>query len=132
MAKQYVVIDKEFSKDVDYGSNPYLTNWPGLYILENGKKAYVGQSNHLIQRMSQHSKDPKKEQFNKVHFIYANHFNQPVTTFDYESKLIKCPAADDVFSITNENGGIADKDYFGKRNTIRNSQTYGENLLKRN
>lgn len=48
MAKQYVVIDKEFSKDVDYGSDPYLTNWPGLYILENGKKAYVGQSNYLI------------------------------------------------------------------------------------
>ena len=76
MAKQYVVIDKEFSKDVDYGNDPYLTNWPGLYILENGKKAYVGQSNHLIQRMSQHSKDPKNEQFNKFHFIYANHFNQ--------------------------------------------------------
>lgn len=29
MAKQYVVIDKEFSKDVDYGNDPYLSNRPG-------------------------------------------------------------------------------------------------------
>ena len=130
MAKQYVVIDKEFSKDVDYGNDPYLTNWPGLYILENGNKAYVGQSNHLIQRMSQHSKDPKKEQFNKVHFIYANHFNQSVT-FDYESKLIKCLAADDVFSITNENGGIADKDYFGKKDYDKEFPDLWRKLVKK-
>ena len=129
MAKQYVVIDKEFSKDVDYGNDPYLTNWPGLYILENGKKAYVGQSNHLIQRMSQHSKDPKKAQFNKVHFIYANHFNQSVT-FDYESKLNVLLLMTFLILLTRM-AVLQIKITLVKRITIKSSQTYGENLLKR-
>ena len=34
-------------KTGEYGSESYLTNWPMLYILENGKQAYVGQSNHV-------------------------------------------------------------------------------------
>lgn len=113
MAFKYTIIDDSFPKNSNNNDDARLLNWPGLYILENGKNAYVGQSNHLYQRMSEHSKDPKKKQFNKVHYIYADEFNQSVT-FDYESKLIKCLAADELFEITNSNGGIADKDYYNK------------------
>lgn len=57
-----------------------------LYILENGKKAYIGESNHVKTRMTQHTTNEEKRIFNKVHFIYSRLFNQSVT-FDYESKL---------------------------------------------
>lgn len=30
-----------------YGNESYLSNWPMFYILENGKQAYIGQSNHV-------------------------------------------------------------------------------------
>ncbi len=57
-----------------------------LYILENGKQAYIGESNHVKTRMAQHAANKEKTIFDKVHFIYSRLFNQSVT-FDYESKL---------------------------------------------
>lgn len=34
-------------KNQTYGDESYLSNWPMLYILENGKQAYIGESNHV-------------------------------------------------------------------------------------
>jgi len=100
-------------KNQEYGSEDYLTNWPMLYILENGKQAYIGESNHVKTRMSQHHMSVEKNIFDKVHFIYSKTFNQSVT-FDYESKLIQYIVADEKFIVTNRNAGIADKEYFDK------------------
>ena len=36
-------------------------------------------------------------------------------TFDYESKLIQYIVADELFQVTNRNAGIADKQYFNKK-----------------
>lgn len=49
-----------------------------------------------------------------VHFIYSLKFNQSVT-FDYKSKLIQYIVADELYEVTNKNAGIADKEYFEKR-----------------
>ena len=97
----------------DYGNEGYLNNWPMLYILENGKQAYVGESTNVAGRMLQHKVNEAKEIFNKAHFIYSKEFNQSVT-FDYESKLIQLIAADEQYVLTNGNAGIADKKYFNK------------------
>ena len=85
-----------------------------LYILENGHQAYIGESNHAKTRMMQHSMSGEKRIFDKVHFIYSKMFNQSVT-FDYESKLIQYIVADELFTVTNKNSGIADKQYFQKK-----------------
>ncbi len=100
-------------KNKSFGNEPYLSNWPMLYILENGKEAYVGESNHVIRRMQQHASTEEKRIFDKVHFIYSPQFNQSVT-FDYESKLIQYIAADEIYSLRNKNSGIANKDYYRK------------------
>lgn len=84
-----------------------------LYILENGRQAYIGESSHVKTRMIQHSSIEEKRIFDKVHFIYSKMFNQSVT-FDYESKLIQYIAADELFEVTNKNKGIADKQYYQK------------------
>jgi len=47
-------------KNKKFGSEDYLTNWPMLYILENGKKAYIGESNHVKTRMDQHHASAEK------------------------------------------------------------------------
>ena len=101
-------------KTAEFGSEPYLSNWPMLYILENGKQAYIGQSNHVKTRMGEHLTKAQKKIFDKVHFIYSPKFNQSVT-LDYEAKLIQYIVADELFQVTNANGGIADKDYFEKQ-----------------
>lgn len=56
----------------------------------------------------------KKKIFEKVHFIYSSKFNKSVT-FDYEAKLIQYIAADELFEVRNKNDGIADKEYYGKK-----------------
>ena len=109
----FSIIEGDF-KNSEYSNEEYLDNWPMLYILENGKQAYIGESNHVKTRMTQHATNEEKRIFDKVHFIYSKMFNQSVT-FDYESKLIQYIVADELFQVTNKNSGIADKQYYQKR-----------------
>ncbi len=106
------IIEGDF-KNNTYSDEDFLDNWPMLYILENGKQAYIGESTHAKTRMTQHSTVEEKRIFDKVHFIYSKLFNQSVT-FDYESKLIQYIVADELFQVTNKNSGIADKQYYQK------------------
>ena len=101
-------------KNKIYGEESYLSNWPMLYILENGKQAYIGQSNHVKTRMDEHLKNKEKQIFDKVHFIYSSQFNQSVT-FDYEAKLIQYIVADELYEVHNKNAGMADKEYYNKK-----------------
>ena len=109
----FKIIDGDF-KNSKYSDEQYLDNWPMLYILENGRQAYIGESTHVKTRMTQHATVEEKRIFDKVHFIYSNEFNQSVT-FDYESKLIQYIVADELFQVTNKNSGIADKQYYQKK-----------------
>ena len=109
----FKIIEGDF-RNSKYSDEEYLDNWPMLYMLENGKQAYIGESNHVKTRMVQHASNEEKRIFDKVHFIYSKLFNQSVT-FDYESKLIQYIVADDMFEVTNKNAGIADKHYYQKQ-----------------
>ena len=109
----FKIIEGDF-KNNKYSDEEYLDNWPMLYILENGRQAYIGESSHVKTRMTQHSSIEEKRIFDKVHFIYSKLFNQSVT-FDYESKLIQYIAADELYEVTNKNKGIADKQYYQKQ-----------------
>ncbi len=109
----FKIIDGNF-RDGQYSDEKFLDNWPMLYILENGKQAYIGESTHVKTRMTQHATAQEKRIFSTVHFIYSSHFNQSVT-FDYESKLIQYIVADELFEVTNKNDGIADKQYYKKK-----------------
>ena len=108
----YVITNHKFPSE-NYGNDDFLNNWPMLYILENGKKIYIGESTNVYERMKQHYNNHEKREFKQVHFIYSERFNQSAT-FDYESKLIQFVSADGKFIITNKNDGIANKNYFRK------------------
>ena len=49
----YVITNRKFPS-ATYGTDDYLTNWPMLYILENGDKVYIGESTNVAERMKQH------------------------------------------------------------------------------
>ena len=116
-------------KNQTYGDESYLSNWPMLYILENGKQAYIGESNHVKNRMSQHHSSVDKRIFDKVHFIYSSRFNQSVT-FDYESKLIQYIVADELYEVRNKNAGMADKEYYGKKDYDEKFQVLWRSLQR--
>ncbi len=109
----FKIIEGDFKNNI-YSNEDYLDNWPIIYILENGQQAYIGESTHAKTRMTQHATVEEKRIFDKVHFIYSKMFNQSVT-FDYESKLIQYIVADELFQVTNKNSGIADKQYYKKK-----------------
>lgn len=122
------ILDGDFKRNI-YGDEEFLDNWPMLYILENGKQAYIGESSHAKTRMTQHSSNEEKKIFNKVHFIYSKMFNQSVT-FDYESKLIQYIVADEFFEVTNKNSGIADKQYYQKKEYDKHFEALWRKLQK--
>lgn len=124
----FKIIEGDF-KNNKYSNEEYLDNWPMLYILENGKKAYIGESNHVKTRMTQHATNAEKRIFKKVHFIYSKLFNQSVT-FDYESKLIQYIVADELFQVTNKNSGIADKQYYQKEEYDKKFEVLWRKLQK--
>lgn len=101
-------------KNEAYGDESYLLNWPMVYILVNEKKVYIGKSNCVKERMAQHHKDEEKKIFDKVYFIYSSKFNQSVI-LDYEAKLILYFAADGKYEVCNKNAGMAEAEYYGKK-----------------
>ena len=106
----FCITDTKFPSP-NYGDDAKFINWPMLYILENGKKAYVGESNRVIARMSEHLSKEEKKIFENVHLIYSQEFNQSVT-YDFENRLIEFLIADEKYILTNKNKGFANKDYY--------------------
>ena len=43
----FKITEGDFKNQI-YGDESYLSNWPMLYILENGKQAYIGESNIMF------------------------------------------------------------------------------------
>ena len=39
----FKIIEGDFKNNI-YGNEEYLDNWPMLYLLENGKQIYIGES----------------------------------------------------------------------------------------
>ena len=60
----FKIIEGDFKNNI-YGNEEYLDNWPMLYLLENGKQIYIGESNHVKTRMTQHSSNVEKKIFDK-------------------------------------------------------------------
>jgi RecG-like helicase len=125
----FEMIERNF-KSIEYGNEKYLKNWPLIYILENGKEAYIGESNSAATRMLQHRSKEDKQVFSNVHFIYSREFNRSVT-FDYESRLIQLMSADETYILTNGNDGIANKEYYNKEYYDTNFQVLWEKLRKK-
>lgn len=90
-----------------------VLNWPMVYILANSKSAYVGQTTSVATRMSQHSANIEKRDFETVNIIFNEEFNSSVIT-DYEHRLIGYMHADGRYQLTNKNDGMTDTNYFGK------------------
>ncbi len=106
----FTIKDEKFKKE-NYGEEEWMENWPIIYMLENDKKIYIGQTNSANRRMNQHKKSEEKKIFSKVHFIYSEEMNLSVT-LEYESQLIQLIAADEKYSVTNRNAGSYGNDYF--------------------
>lgn len=94
------------------GDNKVL-NWPTVYILEGGKKAYVGETTSFKKRMRNHLDNSERSIMNKAYQIYDDEFNRSATS-DIEAMLIEYMAADGQFELQNGNRGLRDHEYYDK------------------
>lgn len=90
--------------------------WPLVYILSDDKTktAYIGETTDTYKRMNSHLKNQTKGKLTSVHFITSEIFNKSAT-LDIESNLIKYMSGDNVFNLLNANIGLANHNYYQKK-----------------
>lgn len=89
--------------------------FPSVYIIycKNTKKAYIGETTNIINRLNQHLKNSDKNQLKNVKVIFSPYFNKS-SVLDIESNLIQNMLADKQFQLLNGNEGITNHHYYQK------------------
>ncbi len=88
-------------------------NWPAVYVIENTREVYIGQSINTYSRSKQHLENSERRKLNKIHVISDEEFNVSAA-LDIESWLIQYIVADGKYSVQNGNGGLKNHNYFDK------------------
>ena len=91
----------------------YGSNWPVVYLIENGKELYVGETIRAYSRTKQHMENEVRKQLKTIHVISDDEFNKSAT-LDTESSLIEYLVADGKYVLQNGNGGMQNHDYFDR------------------
>ncbi len=85
--------------------------WPIVYIINNNKEAYIGETVNAYIRAKQHLDNPRRRILNLISIISSEKFNKSVI-LDLEAFLIKYMSADQKFKLQNGNGGLQYHDYY--------------------
>lgn len=88
-------------------------NWPVVYVLENKKEIYIGQTVNAYFRSKQHIDNPERKRLEKIHIISDEEFNVSAT-LDIESWLIQYISADGKYLLQNGNGGLKNHNYYDR------------------
>lgn len=91
----------------------YGRNWPVVYIAENGKEVYIGETVNAYHRSKQHYENPERRKLNTIHIITDEEFNKSAA-LDIESWLIQYISADQQFILQNGNGGLKNHNYYDR------------------
>ena len=90
-----------------------IADWPVVYIINNDKEAYIGETVNMPNRAVQHWQNPKRQCLETINVIRNDEFNKSAI-LDLESFLIKYMSADKQFELQNGNGGISNHNYFDR------------------
>ncbi len=88
-------------------------NWPVVYVLEDKKEIYIGQTVNVHARSKQHYENPERAKLKQIHIITDEEFNISAA-FDIEAWLIQYISADEKFVLQNSNGGLKNHNYYDK------------------
>ena len=104
-------------------------NWPVVYILNNSREAYIGETHHASVRMNQHMDNPERRRLTEIRIISGEDFNKSVI-LDLEAFLIKHMGADGKYKLQNGNNGLQDHDYYNRTKYEEGFQHIWKNLKK--
>ena len=81
-------------------------NWPVVYILENGREIYIGESTDVHRRSKEHFEVSERAKLKNIHIISDEEYNKSAS-LDIESMLIEYVIADEKFIVQNGNAGLS-------------------------
>jgi uncharacterized protein len=89
-------------------------NWPVVYLIENGKEIYIGETVNAHGRSNQHYENPQRKKLERIHIITDEEYNKSAA-LDIESSLIQYMAADGSFVLQNGNHGLLNHNYYDRQ-----------------
>ncbi len=111
--------------------DPRFLNWPVVYILDDGRRVYVGETLNTASRMRQHLDSEERRSLQAVRLVLDSTFNKSVC-LDLESQLIGLFAGDDKYTVLNSNKGVVNADYFDRERYRGTFEEIFEALRKQN
>lgn len=100
-------------KSLRHKGNSVGSDWPVVYVINDKKEAYVGETLSAYRRLEQHLQNPDRRKLSEVHIVSDENFNKSVV-LDLESFLIRYMSSDGKFSLQNGNSGIKDHSYYDR------------------
>ena len=107
----------------------YGEDWPVVYIINNDKEAYVGETVNAAIRAGQHFKNPRRKKLTQISLISDDSFNKSVI-LDLENYLINYMSADGKFQLQNSNMGMHPHSYYQKDKYEQEFQKIWDELRK--
>ena len=126
------IVDLPFDQDsvVTWSlANEIARDWPVVYILNNDKEVYVGETINAQSRLQQHLTTESKKSLKRVQIVLSAKFNKSAC-LDLESQLIQYLAADGAHRVLNANAGIVDRNYFDREEYRATFQALFERLVE--
>lgn len=132
MSFDYLVKDFVFDQSIFnqiQADTPTYYVFPAIYILycNTSKRAYIGETVNVLNRMKQHMANPDKNQLPNAKIIFSHYFNKS-SVLDIEACLIQNMTADNNFKLLNGNYGIADHEYYQKESYQQTFKNIWDNL----
>lgn len=128
----YKPIIKEFDFNNDTPdkilSDGFYVDWPVVYLINDDKSIYIGETYHSPTRMKQHLSNPEKNKLKKLHIIASDDFTKS-STLDIESSLIDLFYTDkelnkNKLSPINKNSGLVNHNYHDKNEFRQDSKFF--------
>ncbi len=88
-------------------------NWPVVYLIEDNKEIYIGQTTNVYYRSKQHYEKISRKKLEQIHVVSDDEFNLSAT-HDIESWLIQYILADGKYELQNGNGGLKNHNYYDR------------------
>lgn len=110
----FKIVDFQFTKTAISDARRTLSsfsNWPIVYILDDGADIYIGETGNAERRLLQHIASPSKRHLTKVSIILNRRFNNSACR-DLESLLIRLIGGEARYNLLNLNAGISNRNYY--------------------
>lgn len=89
-------------------------SWPVVYLIEDGKELYVGETTRPYGRAKEHLKTVDRQRLKRIHIVFDEEFNKSAA-LEAESSLIQYFVADGKYQLQNGNAGQNIHNYYDKQ-----------------